>query len=246
MTRASSVAPGDSSIRWTSVSCRSRSRSDGRPAPTDAEHVGVLDDALCTEGERTGTVAVRVRVALGRRAVGRPPRMSDAAAAVHRRSSEELAQTGDAFRELAVSTPAPFRTATPAESYPRYSVRASPSIRTATAFLGPNISHDSAHRSDALRLSSSNGSPVIARPNRSELGQRTVACAERRSGSGRKRPSAPVALPPPGGGGRARALDPLVGAGPTILATHTRRSQITPSTSKFEARATSTPAISGY
>src|SRR5439155_14317720 len=60
----------------------------------------------------------------------------------------------------------PCRTATPAESYPRYSSRLNPSTSTDAASLGPTyptIPHI-AHAS--FVLSSSSGFPVIARPNR--------------------------------------------------------------------------------
>src|SRR5207244_2522002 len=67
---------------------------------------------------------------------------------------------------LRVSTPPPLSTATPAESYPRYSKRLKPSTRTETASLGPTYP-TIPHTAQVLpRLRSSNGSPVIARPNR--------------------------------------------------------------------------------
>src|SRR2546426_6273310 len=67
---------------------------------------------------------------------------------------------------LRVSPPPPLSTATPAESYPRYSKRLKPSTRTETASLGPTYP-TIPHTAQVLpRLRSSNGSPVIARPNR--------------------------------------------------------------------------------
>src|SRR5204863_352672 len=52
------------------------------------------------------------------------------------------------------------------ESYPRYSKRLKPSTRTETASLGPTYP-TIPHTAQVLpRLRSSNGSPVIARPNR--------------------------------------------------------------------------------
>src|SRR2546421_6801573 len=67
---------------------------------------------------------------------------------------------------LRVSTPPPLSTATPAESYPRYSKRLKPSTKTETASLGPTYP-TIPHTAQVLpRLRSSNGSPVIARPNR--------------------------------------------------------------------------------
>src|SRR2546427_3185327 len=67
---------------------------------------------------------------------------------------------------LRVSRPWPFSTATPAESYPRYSRRVNPSSRTGTAFFGPTYP-TIPHIAQVLpRLGSSNASPVTARPNR--------------------------------------------------------------------------------
>src|SRR3989454_5810546 len=67
---------------------------------------------------------------------------------------------------LRFSPPPPLSTATPAESYPRYSKRLKPSTKTETASLGPTYP-TIPHTAQVLpRLRSSNGSPVIARPNR--------------------------------------------------------------------------------
>src|SRR4029077_1019257 len=72
-----------------------------------------------------------------------------------------------------------------------------------------------------------------------DMRQRPVACAERVIWQREDRRATPIARRRPSAAGALRAVNPFVGGFPTVLATHTRRSQVTPPHYKFEARAPS-------
>ena len=66
-----------------------------------AQGIGVLDDAVVHDGDSLATVDVGMGVAGGRRAVGGPTRVRDAARPDHRRARQFLFQGADAAGELA-------------------------------------------------------------------------------------------------------------------------------------------------
>ena len=80
-----------------------RLRLETMPGPlqANAQHVGVLDDAVVDERERTRAIGVGMGVAIGRCSVRGPARVPDAAAAVYRIAREQLAQAVEAARQFA-------------------------------------------------------------------------------------------------------------------------------------------------
>ena len=77
----------------------------------------VLDDAVVDDDDLAGAVAMRVRVLLGRPAVGRPARVADAVVAVDRIDARSPASRFDSLPALRRRSIAPsWTTATPAES----------------------------------------------------------------------------------------------------------------------------------
>ena len=98
----------------------------------------VLDDAVVDDDDPAVAVAVRMRVLLGRPAVRRPARVADAELALDRILRQHVVQVARACRRCGGSCISPSRTtATPAESYPRYSSRRRPSISTGSSGLDP-------------------------------------------------------------------------------------------------------------
>jgi len=180
------------------------SRSDGRPAPVACGTSAFSMMPLCTSGASPRAVGVGVCVAPRRRAVG-------ASAYVRCRSGRAPASERGARQ--AAMRPASLRVSRHRHSgrRPRRSrihgipVAPAPQSEPDTGVSRADVSHDSAHRSDASRLSSSNGSPVIARPNRAAgPAYRHLRRASDRQGGSAHRTAR--TSPPGVGGGGAGAL----------------------------------------
>ena len=99
----------------------------------------VFDDPVVNHDDAAAAVHVRVRILVGRLPVGRPPGVPDPHVPVHRLPLHKLREPGELARRLAHPR-IPlllFMTATPAESYPRYSRRRRPSSKIGTAGRSP-------------------------------------------------------------------------------------------------------------
>ena len=115
-----------------------------------AQRGEVLDDAVVHDRDLAGGVTMRVRIAVGGPAVGGPAGMAQPGAA---RSALPASVSSSAASRLAsrparrrtVRPPWPSSSATPAESYPRYSIRRSASTTTPRASRVPHVADDSAH-----------------------------------------------------------------------------------------------------
>ena len=92
-----------------------------------AEGGEVLDDAVVDDGDPARVVEMRMRVGVGRPAVGGPAGVADPVVpAGNGRSTSSFSRLTSFPAFFAAASPPSARTATPAESYPRYSSRFSP------------------------------------------------------------------------------------------------------------------------
>jgi hypothetical protein len=97
----------------------------------------VLDDAVVYERDASGGVRVRVGIFVAGRSVRRPPGVADAGPTRDGMAGQLFVQVLQTPGLLADLEGASSTMATPAESYPRYSRRRSPSTMTSTASFSP-------------------------------------------------------------------------------------------------------------
>jgi hypothetical protein len=108
-----------------------------------AQRREVLDDAVVNDGD--AMTEMRMRIALRRRPMGRPPGVADADCAGQRFFAELAIKIGElAFGPAAIEMPV-MTVATPAESYPRYSSRLSASTSSGADLALTNYPDYAAH-----------------------------------------------------------------------------------------------------